>query len=222
MIALAPAMRFVGKACALAVLFLLVGSWLPYPAVFRAGGNFVFGTFGGDRVARFEALSDPTGMLDTRVEIGTVAHGDAAYLSSLRINSVREGLTPVIVFLALALATVLPWREKKRFIVVGFVLVGAFIAMRLGVALAYGFSRVQLAGVPLLDLGSAGTLLLHRLDQILSEDLHSTYVAPVIVWLALTTIWPSVFGMWRPSPAEVGRAPAAIPRRRAKSAPRSL
>lgn len=156
-----------------------------YPPLFRAGANFAFGTFGHGRIAKFEPLDEPTGMLDTRISVGSDARGYPEYPSSLRINCVREGFTPVAVILAVGLATPIAWPRKRKALVLALVAVHGFVALRVMWTLAYGFSRVRYGDRHLLEVGALGSWLLRRGDQILTGDLHFTFVAPLLIWLLI-------------------------------------
>jgi hypothetical protein len=169
-------------------LFLLtaVAPWIGYPTVFRAASNVVFHSIGPSRLARFDRFDDPSGMLDTKVSVGTDARGPVEYLSSVGINSLREGFTPAAVIVALLLATPAPWPLRLRWIGVGFALTQIFVAARVAVLLLYGFSRVGFADRRLLDCGALGSRMLRLADQVLSADLQSSYVVPALIWLLLT------------------------------------
>jgi len=159
-----------------------------YPPLFCRGANLLFGRLGADRVARFEPLEDRGGVADTTVSVGLILQGAPRFPSSIAINSVREGFTPVALLTSLVLTTPLAWRKRLRALGLGLLLVHAFVGARILVALLYGFSRVGVGDRRLLDVGSLGSAILHRADQILTGDLHLTFVVPLVIWALITSV----------------------------------
>ena len=168
------------------VYFLLLMALVPtgfFPPVFRFGANAVFHSMGSDRVAKFERFDDPMGVYDTKMFVGSQALGRPTYASSIGVNSVRQGYAPLVLVIALVLATPVPWPRKWRALLSGMLLVNLFIVLRVGVALLYGFSRVGLGSRRLLEVSGPEAWLLRQGDQILAGDLHLTYVVPLLIWL---------------------------------------
>ena len=206
-------LRFLALALGGFVLLMALAATGFYPPLFSVAGNLYFDRLGADRVAHFEPSPDG-GAGDTSVSVGLFLDGAPRYASSIRINSVREGWTPVALLTALVLATPVAWRERLRALGWGLLVVHAFVGARILVALLYGFSRLGIGDRHLLDVGPFGSAVLHRADQILTGDLHLTFVAPLVIWALLT----SVGGFLRePADAPVGSvagAGAASPARR--------
>jgi hypothetical protein len=161
----------------------IVGTRVGYPVAFRAVANQVFGSMGGQRVARFEAWEDPHGMHDTRMSIGKRHVG---FPKGLGINSMRQGYTPAALLAALVLATPVPWRRRLVALGVGLALVHVFVGLRLWFSLLWGFSVVQLGGQPLLELSGWARWLVRRADQLLAGSLYATYLVPAMIWVAVT------------------------------------
>jgi hypothetical protein len=159
-----------------------------YPPLFRAGASALFGSLGSGRIAKFEPFQDPRGVFDTRMSVGTDSAGYPAFPSSLGVNSVRQGYVPIAVLVALMLATPIAWRRKWRALALGLLLVQGFVVLRVAVALLVGFSRVGLGGRRLLEVSPPVAWGLRRADQILAADLHTTYIAPLLIW-ALVVVW---------------------------------
>ena len=182
------------------VYFVLLMSIAParfYPPAFRLGANLFLSSFGAHRIAKYEPLADAKGMRDTSISVGSDATGSPVYPSSLGINAVREGYTPTAILIALMLATPVAWRDRWRAMAVGFAGIQLFVAMRITVAALYGFSRVGIGDRRLLEVGAFGSRLLHRADQILTGDLHFTFIAPVLVWLLVVGRYEGVRTLWR-------------------------
>jgi hypothetical protein len=178
---------FLSLALALFVLLMSLAATGFYPPLFCGVGNVFFGDMGAGRVARFEPLAQGDGLFDTRVSIGLVLDGAERFPTSLAINSVREGYTPAALLTALALATRMSWRERLRKLGLGLLVIHAFVGLRILVALLYGFSRVGIGERRLLEVGSFGSTVLHRADQILTGDLHLTFLVPLAVWAVLAS-----------------------------------
>lgn len=178
-----PAVSFVLRALLCFAVLMSIAPGRFYPPLFRGAANYLFHSFGSNRVAKFQRFDDPSGMLDTQILVGVESNGFPAYASSLGINCVREGYTPTAVLIALVLATAAPWRERFRALAIGLPLVQAFVTLRVAVAGLYGFSRVGLGDHHLLDVGSSGTRALRLADQILTGDLHFTYIVPLLIWI---------------------------------------
>jgi hypothetical protein len=76
------------------------------------------------------------------------------------------------------------------------VVIHIFVAMRITVAALYGFSRIGLGDRHLLEVGALGSRILRRADQILTGDLHFTFIAPVLVWLLIAVRFEAVRALW--------------------------
>ncbi len=167
-----------------------------YPPAFRACANRLFCDIGKGRIAKFEPFEDPLRMRDTRVQVGTVVGGAPVFPANIGINSVREGFAPAALLAALALASPIAWRLRLRTLGIGLVLVHVFVALRVLVLLLYGFSRVGIGDRHLLEVGSLGRLVLHRADQVLTGDLHLTYILPIAIWALLTVREDELRSLW--------------------------
>ena len=124
----------------------------------------------------------------------------------------RQGYVPTAVLVALMLATPIAWRRKWRALALGLLLVQGFVALRVGVALLAGFSRVGLGDRRLLDVSPAAVWGLKRADQILAGDLHMTYIAPLLIWILVVVRFHGAMP-WRPQ--ALPAADAEPPRRNA-------
>ena len=180
---LRPILKLVGLAVTYFVILFAIAQTGFYPPLFRAGANTLFGSMGSGRVAQFEPFDDPQGVFDTKMSVGSDLTGSRVFPSSLGVNSLRQGYVPTAVLIGLVLATPIAWRRKWRALLVGIPLVHVFVAMRIGVTLLYGFSRIGLGDRRLLEVSALGSWVLRRGDQILAGDLHMSYVVPLVIWL---------------------------------------
>jgi len=190
------AIRFVAIAVVSFVVLMAIAPWKFYPPLFQGVANVFFSSFGSHRIAKFEPSDDPRGMWDTKISVGSDVSGAPAYGSSLGFNSVREGYAPTAALLALVLATPAAWRRGWGAVAAAFGLIQVFVALRIVVAALYGFSRVGLGDRHLLEVGTLGMRALRRADQILTGDLHFTYIAPLLVWLLVVVRPEAIRSLW--------------------------
>ena len=204
-----PRLRFGTLAVVYFILLMSIAPGWFYPPVFRAVANTFFHDFGKGRIARYDRFDDPRGTLDTKISVGSDARGYPVYPSSQGINCVREGYTPTAAMIALFLATPVPWRQRWNTMLLGVAIVQVFVGLRLTIAVLYGFSRLGMGDRHLLEIGAFGSRMLHRADQILTGDLHFTYIAPVLIWLLLASRFVGVRSLWTVGTArDLARRPA--------------
>jgi hypothetical protein len=125
-----------------AVLFALAMAPWPglrpaYAAWFRGVNEVAFSLFwlGGD--VRFERHDVAGEAADTFVRV--VEDGGAAWYTL--VESTGAGWLPTAVFLALALATPIPWRRKLRAVLLGALLVQAYVTWLVWVNLLEGLTN---------------------------------------------------------------------------------
>ncbi len=58
-------------------------------------------------------------------------------------------------------------------------------------------SVVRIDGEPLVSLSPASAWLVRRADQMLSGDLHITYLAPMLIWMALVVSCCELSRLWK-------------------------
>lgn len=185
-----PLLRWFSLRCALG-LALLLAAWPvlagPYGDWFRTVGEasaWATGFAEVDFVARRPGDPEPKDTVIVVPERGSVPGW------TLRCDSRFTGYLPTIVFVALLLATPLPWRRRRRAVLSGLVLVHGYIVVRLALGLLVGLSR----NAKLAPTGAMPDFLLHplwlRSLQITSAivDREPTiYVGiPVVIWIVAT------------------------------------
>lgn len=169
-----------GYGALLQLLWPAVGG--AYRDLFLGSTRIAFGDFGEGRVVVVEAVpqkraTGTDGMMYPRLvsERGT--------LSAIAVSTFRQGYLPTAILLALILATAVPWARRWRVLPVALLVLHAFLGLRTGLALAFGFSTVQDAsGRPALALGDAGQWIVGRLATLLWHEPHMNYVVPVAIW----------------------------------------
>lgn len=172
-------------------LAILLAGWSvlarPYGDAFRALGEAATWAAGHGEVAFVARPPGDPAPQDTVIVVP--AHGDAPAWT-LRCDSRFTGYLPTIVFVALLIATPLPWRRRRRAGLLGLLAVHAYVAARLALGLLVGLSR----NAALAPEGALPAFLRHpawlRTIQVASSivDREPTlYVGvPVLIWFALT------------------------------------
>ena len=184
--------------------FMLLGTLGFYPPVFRTMGNLFLHRFGSGRIARFEPIDDPMKIADPGRSVGSDARGAPAYGSTMKISSIREGYAPTALIAALVLATPVVWPTRARMLIVGLLVVQAFVLFRMCTAALYGFSKLGMGDRHLLEVGELGRALLRRADQVISTDMHVSYVVPILIWVVLATTMTDMWARLRMPASEVG------------------
>ncbi|MFQ5458959.1 MAG: hypothetical protein ACE5FC_11000, partial [Myxococcota bacterium] len=166
-----------------------------YAAVFRAAGNVCLSRFWfwPQSSVRFMDIRSirpgdlapgapefaPTAEMDTLMELRTRGTPQVGYL---RTSSRYVGYSPMVLMVALLVATPLPWPRRARALLWGMLLIHAFIALRVTLTLtANGFAADK--AYALFHPGRFVTGLLTRTETILSDDPAASYVIPVFIWL---------------------------------------
>lgn len=171
----------------LALAGFLLSAWLVprevYAPWFRAGANSMFRSVPTDLTAKLTPLNDRDGLTDTRLNVG---RRSSRLGGGINLDSKREGYLPAALVACLILATPVPWRRRWKALLAGLLAIHAFVALRLCVTAASGFTAVSVDGQRLLPLSPFWTEVLALMDALLSADLHITYVAPVLIWLVVT------------------------------------
>lgn len=174
-----------------------------YPGLFRPCANSIFSSFGGDRIVKFEAFDDPNRQFDSKMLVGTKSLG---YKSRMPFESIRQGYLPTALFLALVLATPLPWRRKWLGLLIGLLLVHLFIVLRVFFPVVEGFTRLLVGDKPVLDLPPFWNACVRRGAHLISADLITAYLIPVLIWAALLLNVRDASRMLQPEAAKADKA----------------
>jgi hypothetical protein len=187
------AARFLLRLVALyALLIVPWPGWADaYARGYRAAGDWLFGDFGGDGIVRFEPPERRKEQVDTQITIGNRRTRGKPQTAD---HSARlTGYLPTALFVALVLATPVAWRRRLLSLAVGLALVHALVALRVCVALLYGFS--QPTAVALFAPGPFWAAALRHTFQIVTVWVSFAFVAPLFIW-ALVTLRRSDFERW--------------------------
>jgi len=162
---------------------LLAAGWLiwgeGYAALFRAGGQMLFGSFGSHGVVRFRPLQGER--VDTEILLSNRRHPGG--FMPLRNSSRFVGYVPTAFLLALLAATPMPWSRRFRTLLWGLFLVNAFVVARLALTLVWGFSQDN--PVALFAWGPFGQRAVELLFSVFAAMTSASYVVPLLIWLPL-------------------------------------
>ena len=153
-----------------------------YRAFFRAGGNLVFRSFGSSGSVAFEPLSSADHEKDTTLVLRKTR--PMPVRGEMDITSGYVGYRPTAFLIALVLATPVPWRRRLWALVWGLVLVNAFIAFRMWLALLDAYSEPNALALYSLSpfwktILKAGMLVVFRAPA-------AHYLGPMFIWMMVT------------------------------------
>ena len=182
-----------------------------YGSCFRAIGRAVFSAESGRRELSFETAEGTDHPLSTRVVIANknMMNADGSGpVRNLDLDALTFAWKPTALFLALAIATPIPWRRRWRALLWGMPCVQAFILLFLAFCIWNESTEVLLVTL---------TPFWKHFAEETKELLVSQYtmVVPVMVWIAVTFRREDRFGAIGLSllgPAEGNGTPAAVPR----------
>ncbi len=159
-----------------------------YATLFRAGGTFVFGSFGSEGVVRFLQSDLPDNSTrDTLIVFSTrkPLHPNGYMRIKKTCTSSRYGgYIPTILVIALILATPISWLRRAWTLLWGMGLVHTFIAFRLLVKIFYLLSGDP--EVPLFVLNPFWETVLNFAYDIFVFRLGSSFVIPIFIWILVT------------------------------------
>jgi hypothetical protein len=184
-----------------------------YRAFFRAGGNLLFGHLGSAASVTFMPLSSMDHTKDTTLVLMKKRPPPAR--GEMDITSVYMGYRPMVFFVALALATPIPFRRRLRTLVLGLVLVNMFIAFRVSLQILDAFSdRNALA---LFSLSPFWKDMLKVTIKVLVQAPAVHYMGPAFIWLIVAFRRGDLARVFNlPQPLAVATPPARSRRKRRK------
>ena len=149
-----------------------------YAALFRAGGNQLFRSFGSPGTVDFRTLAPAWKACDTDVVFRNPGHGVILWL---RYSSRHAGYLPTATLIALVLATPTPWSRQWRALLLGLALVNGFVVVRVALALVRGFR-----GVDLFVYGPFGDAVVDIAFQAVFVSSVTSCVVPALIWILVT------------------------------------
>lgn len=180
---------------ALVLFALSMIRWAPlervYGAFFRAQGELFLGIDTETHRIDFEALRPPE-INDTRIRIGRTGERTA-----LRVDcrSRLLGYQPMAVFLALLLATPMPMRRKLRALLLGGLLVSAYVLFRIELLILKGWTEHVKHCTAVHSGFLKSEAWWHALDNVTAIFVLETSVyilIPTVIWGIVAFRWPAI------------------------------
>jgi hypothetical protein len=161
--------------------------WPGFRSAYRAFycwmGNMVFGSIGETGSVRFAPWETPQGDLDTTLVLTNTK--PPAAVAEIHKKSVILGYYPTASFVALVLATPIPWRWRRcRALLWGLVWVNLFVLVRTGIEIVQLFSGQDALNI--FDLGRFGRAALDQAHAALVGAPASFFVVPIFIWILVT------------------------------------
>ncbi len=164
---------------------LLIAPWPgledTYARVFRAGAQYVLGSYGSAGAVRFE----PGSPQDETHDTGLMAlnKGNGAYVG-MGIDTRYEGYVPAAFLLSLALSSPVPWSRRIWALVWGLLLIHIFIALKLLVMITYLFSLDHPAS--LFKFSDFWNKALAGALQVIAPAPLTWLIVPIFIWILVT------------------------------------
>ena len=186
--------RLLWRACiGLAIYYTLAMAPVPwlvdgYRTFFRAGGNLVFQWFGSAGSVSFKPSETIDDTKDTTLVL--VKHKPAVYKGrqikppirgQMDITSINTGFHSTAFLIALVLATPIPWPRRLGALIVGLVLVNAFVVLRLGIRILDAFSDSNVLALYTFSPFWKGMLGIAKKVLVIAP--FSWYAGPAFIWL---------------------------------------
>jgi hypothetical protein len=195
--------KLVGKALVLFIttFVLLAIPWQPvrtaYAKAYQATGNAVFATFGESGRVEFKPVEKEGKKGDTAIKLHNRRTGAFGYIYT---NSRFMGYVPTALLISLIVATPVPWRQRGRALILGFVAVNAFVLFRLALALLQNFTSASEIGM--YRPGPFWSTVLGAAYALFVVTAAGAFVVPVLIWALVTfrrADWRRIFKTLEPS-----------------------
>ncbi len=176
-----------------ALLFgLLAWPWPPLRqavgAVFRAQARFLVGVALPEYVCRVETNSDPQYLtLDAQVvvaDLKRIGPDGRSPVVAVRFDSGSQGWIPLAMWIALGVATPLPWSKRVKALLAGALLVQVLVAATVLVAVSFALTT---EAWPVWE-----RLVLMFANRLLVENVWFSFVPPFLLWAC----WLAWGGHW--------------------------
>lgn len=177
-------LRLVGGFCVRVVVFygLLMVPWPglenAYGALFRGGGEALFGSFGPGGVVHFEPLATSHPMRDTEI---VLQNRHSPGVGGIPTSSRYRGYITTAFVVALVLATPIPWRRRWWALCWGLILVNAYVVARVGLTLLNAYSGDH--SFALFKFPVFWKQALSFITEVVTVSLIGVYLFPVFIWV---------------------------------------
>jgi len=174
---------FFGKLVLLYALFMIPwpGVRDAYASAYRAGGDFLFRTFGGQGRVYFEPLVSSATGFDAHDTQAILHNLTTRARGTMPMNTRLMGYLPTAFAAALVLATPIPWRRRVLALCLGVALMSTFAAFEMWLRLWEAFTDPS--PLALRELPGWGRALLKAVLNVVGRSPVSAYIAPVFVWI---------------------------------------
>jgi len=179
----APIIRFIVVAAFVYASLLLAWNIVqkPYIAAFNKAAALLFSPISDQLAISIREISDqPVNGLDTEV----VFHNAKAHSSATLPISLRQiGYLPMVVVIALLLATPWPLHRRLSGVSLGTALILVFVALRLWLIIL-----TSLCGdspIAVFHWSAAVQELVRFARETLADSLASTFFGPVVIWMGI-------------------------------------
>ncbi|MCK4660288.1 MAG: hypothetical protein KAV82_12265 [Phycisphaerae bacterium] len=169
-----------------------------YGEYFRGGATILFSSFGEKDNIRFRPYQPKAGEHDERDTIVTFTNSQTGAVGTVRHSARLTGYIPTVVLISLILATPLPRSRKGWALLWGFLLVNAFVALRLGLVLLRDLSRDD--PLCLFELSPFALKTLAWSIRAFVQSMGSYFGFPVLIWILVVfrrRDWPTIFATER-------------------------
>ncbi|MCH8148970.1 MAG: hypothetical protein IH987_13490 [Planctomycetes bacterium] len=153
-----------------------------YGKVFRAAGNRIFGTFGTRGVVRFRLHTEGPEGLDTAVFCRVRPNPHRRWVTCRAWDT---GWRPAATFLALMLATPIPWSRWWRALGWGIAAVHVFVVLRLLMLVIFGFCETP-AEFGLFSPSEYWLGIIEAAFHFVSIEPAGTIMAPIFIWILVS------------------------------------
>lgn len=152
-----------------------------YGSYFRTMGGWVFGSFPGGGVVRFQ--SDPRAAQE-KDSILVLSRRGANKGSAVHMSSRYVGYAPTTLVIALILGTPIPGVRRLYALFWGLLLVNAFVLVRvlIGILIIFGTRE----SVRLYTLTPFTETLLAYGNEVLCLSVTAMYVVPILIWIPVS------------------------------------
>ena len=180
-----PFRLIAGFFCRLLVIYALLAIPWPgikagYAAIFRAGGNLIFGSLVSGGSVHFHPMLEPQDKFDTHIHFVNLRSGEK---KKLLTSSRNPGYLQTAFLVSLVLATPVPWRRRLWALLWGLIPLNMAIAGRLLVRVLYMFSSARLS---LLAPGPPWENVLQRANDFAAGDVVMMLMLPVFIWILVS------------------------------------
>jgi len=155
-----------------------------YARYFCAMGSVFYPDGGGRRLIRFAVARTEHPSIDTSITIadrGRTNPGGRSPASVLWLDARSVGWIPTALFAALTVASPVSWRRRGLALVLGLLLVQAFILLSVG---CYIWDESAALGVA--TIGPFWKVVADGLEETLVTQLGASFVAPALIWAIVT------------------------------------